>query len=76
MIPAITIEPASYSRAGEVDLETVAFSSVISDHMLVAEYHEGAWRTATIQPYGPLALTPAMGRPVRRQRPRHALARA
>lgn len=60
MIPPITIQPVSHSRINEIDIATVAFSSVMSDHMFVAEYHEGAWRTATIRPYGPLALPPAI----------------
>jgi branched-chain amino acid aminotransferase len=60
MIPPITIEPVSRSRVNEVDLPSVAFSSVMSDHMLVAEYDDGAWRTATIRPYGPIALSPAI----------------
>jgi branched-chain amino acid aminotransferase len=60
MIPPLTIEPVSRSRVEDVDLGAVAFSSVMSDHMLVAEYRDGAWRTATIRPYGPLALSPAI----------------
>ena len=60
MIPAITVEPVSHSRINDVDLATVGFSSVISDHMLVAEYYDGAWRTAKIRPYGPLALPPTI----------------
>ena len=30
----------------------------LDDHMLVAEYSDGAWRGAAIRPYGPLALLP------------------
>jgi branched-chain amino acid aminotransferase len=60
MIPPLTIEPVSRSRVEDVDLSAVAFSSVMSDHMLVAEYADGAWRTAAIRPYGPLALSPVI----------------
>jgi branched-chain amino acid aminotransferase len=60
MIPPLTIEPVSGSRVEDVDLGAVAFSSVMSDHMLVAEYRDGAWRAAAIRPYGPLALSPAI----------------
>ncbi len=56
----LTVEPVSRSRVEDVDLCAVAFSSVMSDHMLVAEYRDGAWRTAAIRPYGPLALSPAI----------------
>jgi branched-chain amino acid aminotransferase len=38
----------------------VAFSSVFSDHMLVAEYRDGAWCQASIRAYGPLALAPSV----------------
>jgi branched-chain amino acid aminotransferase len=60
MTPPLTIRHVPRSRIGDVDLDAVAFSSVMSDHMLVADYHDGAWRSATIQPYGPLALPPAI----------------
>lgn len=60
MIPQIAVARVSRSRVNQVDLSTVAFSSVMSDHMLVAEYDSGAWRTTTIRPYGPLGLSPAI----------------
>ena len=59
-LPEIRIEPVRASRLPEVDLGDVPFSSVFSDHMLVAEYRDGAWSQATIRPYGPLALMPSV----------------
>ena len=56
----IRIEPLRASRLPDVDLANVPFSSVFSDHMLVAEYRGGAWCRATVRPYGPLALAPSI----------------
>lgn len=58
MTAAPTIERVAASRRAGLDLATTAFGSVMSDHMLVAEYSDGAWRDARIQPYGPLSLLP------------------
>ncbi len=56
----IRIEPVEVSRLPGVDLDHVAFSSVFSDHMLVAEYRDGAWSPATIRAYAPLSLAPSI----------------
>jgi branched-chain amino acid aminotransferase len=60
VITPIAVERVSDSRLATVDLSTVPFSSVMSDHMLVAEYAGGAWAAPTIRPYGPLSLSPAI----------------
>ncbi len=59
-LPEIRIEPVPVSRLPGVDLRRVPFSGVFSDHMLVAEYRDGAWRQASIRAYGPLALAPSI----------------
>ena len=46
------------SRLASVDFENLPFSSVFSDHMLIAEYRGGRWTSAEIRPYGPLPLAP------------------
>jgi branched-chain amino acid aminotransferase len=56
----IRVEPVQASRLPGVDLGNVPFSSVFSDHMFVAEYHDGAWCQAAIRAYGPLALMPSI----------------
>lgn len=56
----LTVLPVAQSRLPGLDLETLAFSSVMSDHMLVAEYRDGGWQEARIQPYGPLSLAPSI----------------
>jgi branched-chain amino acid aminotransferase len=59
-LPEIRVEPAPTSRVGAVDLTNVAFSSVMSDHMLVAEYRDGAWHDPLIRAYGALPLAPSI----------------
>lgn len=54
------IDRAPRSRLGTLDLAHAPFSSVCSDHMLVAEYHDGEWADAAIRPYGPLPLPPSI----------------
>jgi len=56
----ITIHKIEQSRIAEVDFNNLAFGKSFADHMLVAEYADGAWKSATIQPYGPLSYQPAM----------------
>lgn len=54
------LERCATSRAREVAFKGLAFSSVFSDHMLVARYGNGAWHDVRIQPYGPLPLMPSI----------------
>jgi branched-chain amino acid aminotransferase len=56
----INIQPTSSSRIDQVDFDHLAFGRSFADHMLVAEYANGAWQSVTIQPYGPLSYQPAM----------------
>jgi branched-chain amino acid aminotransferase len=56
----IAIEPVAESRRASLDLTALGFSAVLSDHMLVAECHDGAWQRTGIRPYGPLALAPSI----------------
>ena len=56
----ITIQKTPKSRLSEVDFDNLAFGRSFADHMLVAEYADGAWKSVQIQPYGPLSYQPAM----------------
>ncbi len=56
----IHIQPTPSSRIDQVDFDHLAFGRSFADHMLVAEYANGAWQSVTIQPYGPLEYQPAM----------------
>jgi branched-chain amino acid aminotransferase len=57
-MPATHVLRAAQSRLATVDLSNVPFSSVFSDHMLLAEFRAGAWQTPQLRPYGPLELPP------------------
>ena len=56
----VTIQKTPKSRLSEVDFDNLAFGRSFADHMLVAEYADGEWKSAKIQPYGPLSYQPAM----------------
>jgi branched-chain amino acid aminotransferase len=59
-VVTIRRERVDESRRSSLDLSTVPFSSVMSDHMLVAEYRDGAWQDATVRLYAPLSLAPSI----------------
>jgi branched-chain amino acid aminotransferase len=54
------ITKTSQSRIKDVDFNNLVFGTQFSDHMLVAEYSDGAWSEPEIKPYGPFNFTPAM----------------
>lgn len=58
--PAVRVEQVRESRRASLDLANTPFSSVISDHMLVAEYRDGRWQEAVIRGYGQLPLAPSI----------------
>lgn len=48
------------SRLPQVDFDNLKFGQTFSDHMLVADYHNGEWTDMRIVPYGPMDMMPAM----------------
>lgn len=60
MTPPIRVSRTSESRLPGFRLSEAPFSTVMSDHMLVAQYESGAWREVEIKPYGALALPPSI----------------
>jgi branched-chain amino acid aminotransferase len=57
---SIRIDRVTRSRLPEVDLATVPFSAVFSDHMFSAEFRDGRWSNGLIRPYGPIPLAPSI----------------
>lgn len=55
----IKINKTNSSRIGELDIDNIVFGRQFSDHMFVAEYIDGLWKSAEILPYGPLSIMPA-----------------
>lgn len=48
------------SRRIGLDLATIPFGTVYSDHMACATYENGAWSEVELRPYGPLELKPSI----------------
>jgi branched-chain amino acid aminotransferase len=57
---SIRIDRVTRSRLPEVNLATVPFSAVFSDHMFSAEFRDGRWSNGLIRPYGPIPLDPSI----------------
>jgi len=51
---------AAQSRLKGVDFEHLGFGEIFSDNMLSAEFKGGKWEEATIVPYGPIEVDPAI----------------
>ena len=49
---ALDIQPTAASRIAELDPNNMVFGQLFADHMLTAEYVDGAWQSARIAPYG------------------------
>ncbi|UTW62125.1 branched-chain amino acid aminotransferase [bacterium SCSIO 12741] len=58
-IKEIRIEKTNQTRIGEFDENNLKFGREFTDHMFVADYHDGEWQDARIIPYQNLSLSPA-----------------
>lgn len=58
-VHSIEVEQTTSSRLAQVDFENLKFGQTMSDHMLVAEYNNGAWQSVKIVPYGNIVLSPS-----------------
>ena len=56
---SIPVTRTSSSRFSEALRDSAGFGDVFSDHVLVADYADGAWDEPAIVPYGPLSQPPA-----------------
>jgi branched-chain amino acid aminotransferase len=59
MAVSIDLKKVKESRIGDLDMANIPFGRIYSDHMLLADYADGAWRDLRIRPYEALALEPA-----------------
>jgi branched-chain amino acid aminotransferase len=48
------------SRLAETDFDHLPFGKYFSDHMLEADYVNGVWKLAVIEPYQPIMLEPSI----------------
>ncbi len=55
----IKITKTAESKIAQFDENNIDFARIYTDHMLVADYENGAWKTAEIMPFGNLSMHPA-----------------
>ncbi len=56
----INITKTGQSKLKDINLENIPFGKYFTDHMLVADYEDGEWKTAEIKPYQSLLLEPSL----------------
>jgi branched-chain amino acid aminotransferase len=59
-ISPIRVNRVAKSRVQEVDFANLPFGTVFSDHMFSAEFRDGRWSDGSIEPYGPISVTPSI----------------
>lgn len=55
----ISVEKTNKSRLAETNFDNLEFGATYSDHMFVADYSDGAWKTPRIIPFQKLSMSPA-----------------
>ncbi|HLG04189.1 MAG TPA: branched-chain amino acid aminotransferase [Bacteroidia bacterium] len=55
----IDVQKTTQSRLPGLDVNNLPFGKVFTDHMFLAEYHNGTWGKLRLVPYGDLQLSPA-----------------
>jgi branched-chain amino acid aminotransferase len=60
MTSNIAVTRTAESRLTEELRENSPFGTNYSDHMFVADYRDGGWHDARIEPFGPMSFSPAM----------------
>jgi len=55
----IDVELTKNSHLEKVDFNNLKFGQILSDHMLVADYDDGEWKSVKIVPYANLSMNPA-----------------
>lgn len=56
----ISVTMSEHSKLQDINLENLPFGRYFSDHMLEADYIDGAWTNVEIKPYQPLVVDPSM----------------
>lgn len=56
----INISKTKASRINQFDPDNIAFGTVFTDHMLIADCINGEWQTPEILPYGDISYNPAL----------------
>ncbi len=56
----VKIQQTNSSRIGEMDPKQIVFGKHFSDHMFFADFKNNHWADASIVPYGPVLMSPAL----------------
>ena len=57
----IKVTKVEQSRLESVDFSQIPFGKIFTDHMFLCDYEDGVWKNPRIVPYGPIAMSPAIG---------------
>lgn len=57
---SIPVTKVENSRLPGVTLENIPFGRTFTDHMLEADFENGAWKNVEIKPYQPLVISPSL----------------
>lgn len=55
---AIPVKRTKHSRLSEFDFEHIDFGRIPTDHIFIAEYKNGEWHNARVEPFGNLSISP------------------
>ena len=53
------IKHCKNSAIDQVDFNNIAFGKVFSDHVFIMDYDDGEWKKGSIEPFGPMSMSPA-----------------
>jgi branched-chain amino acid aminotransferase len=56
----IEIQKVLNSKITSIDFDNVTFGNTFTDHMLICDFKDGAWKTPTIKAYEPFMVEPSM----------------
>ncbi|MEQ8474953.1 branched-chain amino acid aminotransferase [Fulvivirga sp.] len=55
----ISVKKIAQSKISQVDFKNIQFGKTYSDHMFTADYIDGEWKNARIEPYEMMQISPA-----------------
>ena len=53
------INMSENSSIDQIDFDNIGFGDVFSDHIFIMDYIDGEWKRGSIEPFGPLSLSPS-----------------
>ncbi|GAA4281221.1 branched-chain amino acid aminotransferase [Gaetbulibacter aestuarii] len=59
LINDIEVVKTETSKINDIDFDNLKFGQVYSDHMLVCDYENGAWKAPKVMPYQNISLEPS-----------------